>query len=101
MVSTGRKVLFVYYTFSQQTGMVAEAMADVLRGRGCEITLAKIDFTEPRYAQRFSRFPFRPVYLDMFSMLPAQAREATASFHISPSAIADDYDFLCIASPRC
>jgi hypothetical protein len=99
MVSTGPKVLFVYYTFSQQTGIVAEAMADVLRGRGCEITLAKIDFTEPRYAQRFSRFPFRRVYLDLFSMLPAQARKATGSFHVSPSAITGDYDFVCIGSP--
>jgi hypothetical protein len=36
MDSLGKSsVLFVYYTYTQQTLKVAEAMADVLRGRGC------------------------------------------------------------------
>jgi hypothetical protein len=99
MVSASPKVLFLYYTFSQQTLMVIEAMAEVLRGRGCEVTLAKIDFTEPRYAERFSSFPFRQVFLDLMWMLPAQARKATGEFKVSPSAMAGVYDYICIGSP--
>ncbi len=36
-------VLFVYYTYTQQTLKVVEAMAGVLRNRGCEVTLAAIE----------------------------------------------------------
>ena len=32
---TGPRVLFVYFTYTQQSLKVAEAMADTLRGRGC------------------------------------------------------------------
>ena len=31
---TGPRVLFVYYSYTQQSLKVAEAMADVLRGAG-------------------------------------------------------------------
>ena len=39
--SSARKpaVLFVSYTYTQQTLTVAEEMADVLRGRGCDVHL--------------------------------------------------------------
>ena len=32
--ATGPRVLFVYFTYTQQSLKVAEAMAEVLRGRG-------------------------------------------------------------------
>jgi hypothetical protein len=38
--ATGPRVLFVYFTYTQQSLRVAEAMADVLRGRGCDVRLA-------------------------------------------------------------
>ena len=38
-------VLFLYFTYTQQTLKVLDAMADVLRGRGCEVTWAAIEFT--------------------------------------------------------
>ena len=60
MNSPGKpSVLFVYYTHTQQSLRVAEAMAGVLRGRGCDVSLAGIEFTDPHYARKFSRFPFR------------------------------------------
>ena len=67
MTATTPKVLFVYYTYSQQTHSVVEVMAGALRDRGCEVQQAKIEFTDPRYAERFSRFPFRYAYLDLFA----------------------------------
>jgi menaquinone-dependent protoporphyrinogen IX oxidase len=99
MTATTPKVLFVYYTYSQQTLSVVEAMAAVLRDRGCEVRQAKIEFTDPRYADRFSRFPFRHVYLDLFAMLPAQLRRATGQIGIPEVAKEGGYDFVCIGSP--
>jgi hypothetical protein len=99
VVQTAPRVLFVYYTFSQQTHAVVEAMAKVLRERGCDVALAKIEFTEPRYQERFTTFPFRHVYLDLFGMLPAQVRKATGHFRLPPELMKDDYDFVCIGSP--
>ena len=32
-------------------------MAEVLRGRGCDVSLAAIEFTDPRYEKRFKDFP--------------------------------------------
>src|ERR1019366_6151061 len=52
-------VLFVFYTHTRQSLRVADAMADVLRERGCDVSLAGIEFTDPRYAGKFDRFPFR------------------------------------------
>jgi hypothetical protein len=93
------RVLFVYYTYSQQTLSVVEAMAGVLRQRGCDVHTAEIDFTDPRYAGRFSRFPFRHVYLDLFAMLPAQLRRATGQIRVADEALAGDYDLVCVGSP--
>jgi hypothetical protein len=58
MTARKPKVLFVYYTYSQQTRSLVEVMAGALRDRGCEVQQAKIEFTDPRYAERFSRFRF-------------------------------------------
>jgi menaquinone-dependent protoporphyrinogen IX oxidase len=55
--ATRPSVLFVYYTYTQQTLKVAETMASVLRDRGCDVQLAAIEFTDPRYAARFTEFP--------------------------------------------
>ena len=52
-------VLFVFYTHTEQSRRVADAMAGVLRERGCDVSLAGIEFTDPRYARKFGRFPFR------------------------------------------
>jgi hypothetical protein len=38
---------------------VVEAMTVTLRERGCEVAQAKIEFTDPRYTDLFSKFPFK------------------------------------------
>jgi hypothetical protein len=48
------KILFVYFTYSQQTLVVVDAMAERLIEQGCEIRKARIELTEPRHAARFS-----------------------------------------------
>ncbi len=52
-LATRPSVLFVYFTYTNQTRKVIDAMAEVLRGRDVDVTLAAIEFTDPRYAGRF------------------------------------------------
>lgn len=91
------RVLFVYYSYTQQTHRVAEAMADVMRDQGCEVYLAPIELTDSGYAKRFSAFPLRHVYRDLFGMIPAQLRGATTEIRVPEAAQEGDYDLVCLA----
>jgi menaquinone-dependent protoporphyrinogen IX oxidase len=96
---TKPSVLFVYYTYTQQTRKVAEAMAEVLRGRGCEVHLAAIEFTDPRYEKRFSQFPMPRPFLEVVAMIPAELRRRPAKIGIPAVVTERDYDLVCIGSP--
>jgi menaquinone-dependent protoporphyrinogen IX oxidase len=93
------RVLLLYYTYTGQSLKVLEAAAEVFRDRGCEVQKAEIEFTDRRFAERFSRFPMRHVWPDMLSVFPAQARRACGEIR-TPDAVRDgDYDLVCIGSP--
>jgi menaquinone-dependent protoporphyrinogen IX oxidase len=92
-------VLFVYYTYTQQTQKVAEAMADVFRDRGCDVRLAAIEFTEPRYRKRFSQFPMPHPFLEVLGMIPAELRRRPAMIGIPDVVTEQDYDLVCIGAP--
>jgi hypothetical protein len=92
-------VLFVYYSYTQQTRKVAEAMAEVLRGRGCEVHLAAIELTDPRYAKRFSQFPMPRPFLEVVAMIPAELRRRPAKIAIPAVVTERAYDLVCIGSP--
>jgi menaquinone-dependent protoporphyrinogen IX oxidase len=93
------RVLFVYFTYTQQSLKVAEAMADVLRARGCDVRLAAIELTDSRWSGRFGRFPLRHAWLDVLGMMPAQLRGATGEISIPDEARDGDYDLVVIGSP--
>jgi menaquinone-dependent protoporphyrinogen IX oxidase len=93
------RVLFVYFTYTQQSLKVAEAMADVLRARGCDVRLARIEFTDERWNDRFTRFPLRHAWFDVLGMMPAQLRGATGEISIPDAAQDGDYDLVVIGSP--
>jgi hypothetical protein len=97
--ATKPSVLFVFYTHTQQSLRVANAMAGVLRERGCDVSVAGIEFTDPRYARKFARFPFRHGLLDLLTVLPAQTRRATGQIRIPDAAREGDYDLICFGSP--
>jgi menaquinone-dependent protoporphyrinogen IX oxidase len=104
MTSGGRserqpRVLLLYYTYTGQSLKVLEAAGEVLQRRGCEVHKAPIEFTDPRYAKQFSRFPMRHVWPDMLSVLPAQKRGATAEIRTPDTVRNGDYDLICIGSP--
>jgi len=92
-------VLFVYYTYTQQTLKVVEAMAGVLRSRGCDVSLAAIEFTDPRYESRFKEFPMPHPFLEVLGMIPAELRRRPAKIRIPDVVTERDYDLVCIGSP--
>jgi hypothetical protein len=92
-------VLFVYYTYTQQTLKVVEAMADVLRDRGCEVHLGAIGFIDPRYDERFKEFPMPHPFRELVGMIPAEALRRTGKITIPDVVTEREYDLVCIGSP--
>lgn len=93
------RVLLLYYSYTGQSRKVLRAAGEVFRDRGWQVQEAEIEFTDPRFAERFSRFPMRRVWPDMLSVLPAQTRRASGEIR-TPDAVRDgDYDLVCIGSP--
>lgn len=93
------RVLLLYYSYTGQSQKVLEAAGEVFRDRGCEVQKAEIEFTDPRYAERFKRFPMRRVWPDMLSVLRAQKRGATGEIRTPDTVRNGDYDLICIGSP--
>lgn len=91
------RVLIVYYSYTKQTRLVAEAMAEVFTDRGCEVRQAAIELTDGRYADRFERFPLP--FRKLIGMLPAQARHAVGEIRVPDEVTEGDYDLICIGSP--
>jgi len=93
------RVLLLYYSYTGQSQKVLDTAGEVFRGRGCDVHTAEIKFTDPRYAEKFSRFPMRRVWPDMLSVLGAQKRNETGEIQ-TPDTVRDgDYDLILIGSP--
>lgn len=93
------RVLLLFYSYTGQARKVLDAAGTVFRERGCDVHIAPIEFTDPRYAERFSRFPMRNVWPDFLGMLPAQTRRATGEIRTPDEVRAADYDLILIGSP--
>src|ERR1700753_2612171 len=92
------RVLLLYYSYTGQSLKVLETAGAVFRDRGCEVHKAEIEFTDQRYAEKFSRFPMRRVWPDMLSVLGAQKRGETGEIQ-TPDTVRDgDYDLILIGS---
>ena len=92
-------VLIVYYSFTNQTALVADAIAGALTTRGCQVTKAKIDFTDKRYGARFQTLPMsRPIW-KIVGMLVPQRRKKTGEIAIPVEARSGSYDFVVFGSP--
>lgn len=94
-----KRVLLLSYSYTGQSRAALAAAAEVFAERGCEVDDAGIEFTDPRYADTFSRFPMRSVWPDMLSVLPAQTRRATGEIRTPTDILAQDFDLVCIGSP--
>jgi hypothetical protein len=98
--ATKPSVLFVYFTYTNQTQKVMDAMAEVLRARGAEVTLAPIGFTDPRYAARFREFPMPHPFRELVGMIPAESPRRRPAQIVIPDAVTErEYDLVVIGSP--
>ena len=93
------KVLIVYFSLTKQAARVAEAMAQALTARGCDVTKALIEFTDERWVPKLSQFPMKRPMPQIGSILPAQLRHKTGEIRIPAEAQAGDYDLVFLASP--
>lgn len=93
------RVLLLYYSYTGQARKVLDAAGEVFGERGCEVYSAPIEFTDPRYAERFSRFPMHNVWPEFLGMLPAQTLRATGEVRTPDEVRRHDYDLICIGSP--
>jgi flavodoxin len=97
--TTKPRVLFVYYTHTQQALRVVEAMSDTMRQRGYDVTQAGIGFTDERYRERFATFPFKHAVFDIVPLLLPQLRQKTGEIEIPEAAREGDYDLVVFGSP--
>src|SRR5215471_15520670 len=93
------KVLFVYYSYTQQTRTVADTMADVLRDRGHDVTEAAIEFTDPKYSKHFQTLPMKMPILHITGMLSEQRRKKIGEIRVPPEATHDGYDLVVLGAP--
>jgi flavodoxin len=94
-----KKVLVVYFSLTQQSGRVVDAMVRVLTARGIDVTKALIEFTDERWVPKLSQFPMKRPMAQIASVLTAQIRNKTGEIRIPSEAQAGDYDLVLIASP--
>ena len=92
------RVLFVYYTHTRQAQRVCDAMAETLRGRGCEVTQASLEFTDPRYSKNFKTFPFKHAVFSILPLLWPQTVRKTGEIGIPNEAKSGDYDLIVLGS---
>src|SRR5271170_6045262 len=90
--ATKPSVLFVYYSYTKQTLKVVETMAGVLRERGSDVALAGIEFTDPRYADRFKQFPMPHPYIELFGMIPPELFRTKGKIRIPDTVTEREYD---------
>jgi hypothetical protein len=93
------RVLFVYYSYTQQTKKIVDAMAEVLQGRGCDTEQAAIEFLDPRYAKRFKTFPMPHPFREVLGMIPAEFLRRPGKINIPDIVTDGEYDLVCIGSP--
>ena len=96
---TRPSVLIVYHTLTKQSARVADAIANELEARSCEVTKALIEFTDERWVHKLSQFPMKRPMAQLVSILPAQLRHQTGEIRIPAEAQTGDYDLVLIASP--
>lgn len=98
-VTTAPRVLFVYFTYTHQTGKLVEAMGEALGKRGWDVHTALIELADERYAKRFSKFPMKHPLFEVLTMLVPELRHAKAAIRIPDEVGARDYDLVVIGSP--
>ena len=92
-------VLFVYFTYTNQTSKVLDVVAEELTARGCEVTKALPKFTDPRYDARFQTFPMPHPFREVLGMIPAELSRKPGKIGIPDAVTKKKYDLVVFGSP--
>lgn len=90
------RVLLLYYTFTNQTRRVADAMAEVFREQGWETHECAIEFIDERYR---IEFPFRPFWPRLMRWFLPQLAGRTGEIYVPEDTVTGAFDLICIGSP--
>ena len=90
------RVLLLYYSFTNQTRRVAQAMAESFREQGCEADEAAIEFVDERYR---IEFPLKPFWRKLLGWFWPQLCGRTGAVRIPPEILDREYDLICLGSP--
>ena len=88
----------MYFSLTQQSARVAEAMEGALKARGCDVRRRRSS-SPTNGGRRGSRVPDDAPFPQIASILPAQLRHKTGEIRIPPEAQEGDYDLVLFASP--
>lgn len=90
------RVLILYYSFTNQTRYVAEAMGEVFRELNCDVDECNIEFVDEHY--HIER-PFKPVLRKLFPWCIPQLLGKTGAVRVPDEILEKDYDLICLGSP--
>ncbi len=91
------RILILYYTFTNQTRRVSEAMAKAFHELGFEVEECTIDFIDQRYRLQLSDKP--KLLRTIMELLPAQLLGRTGQIRVPEEILTRQYDLICIGSP--
>jgi len=90
------RVLILYYSFTNQTRRVAEAMTEVFQAEDCEVDQLAIDFVDERYRLDL---PLQPFWPRMLKFVRPQLCGGTGKIAYDEALLSNEYDLVCIGSP--
>lgn len=90
------RVLLLYYSFTNQTRRVAEAMAEAFEAADCEVEQLDIEFVDERYKLDL---PLRPFGRRTLKFVLPQLLGGTGKIQFDEALLAQDYDLVCIGAP--
>ena len=93
------RILFVYFTYTEQTLKIVEAMSDVFRERGCDVDPRPNRPDQHSLRGALPDFPMPHPFRELIGMIPAELRRATGEIAIPEQARSGDYDLVVIGSP--
>ena len=90
------RVLLVYYSYTNQTRRVTDAMAEVFLAQGCDVSRLELRLVDERYQLGL---PLRPFWPKMLKIVLPQLLGGTCKIEFDEKLLAGDYDLVCIGSP--
>jgi len=91
-----RRVLLLYYSFTNQTRRVADEIEAGFVAAGWDVARCEIELVDPRYVMDF---PLQPFWQRLFRWIPPQITRRTGAIDFPRETLDRPYDLVCVGSP--